>query len=126
MLPEEHFCPALARIREKLYDIQKSRYQRVSGPERVVKKGRTPIYIGIVALSLTLLLVVWSPWITKNYAINRVVVKLSGAETRYNYLGQDMAVKDIPKEVVWFPFGRYVYFPGEAGWFVSFYGAVSP
>ena len=50
---------------------------------------------------------------------------MGGSETRFNYLGQDMAVKDIPKKVVWFPFMRAVYFPGEAVWFVSFYGNVS-
>jgi hypothetical protein len=32
-----------------------------------------------------------------------------------------MAVKDIPKQVSWFPFGRYVTFLGEAGWFVNFF-----
>jgi hypothetical protein len=36
-----------------------------------------------------------------------------------------MAVKDIPKQVEWLPFGRFVVFPGEAGWFVSFYGSVN-
>jgi len=43
----------------------------------------------------------------------------------FNYLGQDMAVKDIPLEVGWFPFGRYVIFLGETGCFVSFYDNVS-
>jgi hypothetical protein len=31
-----------------------------------------------------------------------------------------MAAKGVPKVVIWFPFGRYVYLPSEAGWFVSF------
>jgi hypothetical protein len=53
-----------------------------------------------------------------------VVEILGGPETRFNYLGEDMAIKDIPKEVSWFPFGRYVTFPREAGWLVNFYGAV--
>jgi len=35
-----------------------------------------------------------------------------------------MAVKDIPKQVNRIPFGRYVIFPGEAGWFISFYGSI--
>ncbi len=67
----------------------------------------------------------WSPWITDDYAINRVVEILGGPKVRFNYLGEDMSVKDVPKEVGWLPFGRYVTFPGEAGWFVNFYGAVS-
>lgn len=79
----------------------------------------------LIAVAIVFLLA-WAPWISDDYAINKVIEKLGDAETRFNYLGQDMAVKDIPKEVGWFPFGRYVAFPGEAGWFVSFYGAVSP
>ena len=89
---------------------------------RINKRGRTII----LAIVLILLLLVWAPWITDDYAINKVVEKLGGPDTRFNYLGQDMAVKDIPIEVGWFPFGRYVTFPGEAGWFVSFYGKISP
>lgn len=73
---------------------------------------------------VTLLLFAWAPWITDEYAINRVVERLGGPDARFVYLGQDMAVKDIPKKVSWFPFCRFVGFPGEAGWFVSFYGAI--
>lgn len=86
---------------------------------------RTKIKI-IILIAITLFLLVWAPWITDDYAIDRVVEELGGLETRFNYVGQDLAVKDIPKEVSWFPFGRYVIFPGEAGWFVSFYGSVTP
>jgi len=89
---------------------------------RIKKRGKTII----LTIVLILLLLVWAPWITKDYAINKVVEKLGGPDTRFNHLGQDVAVKDIPIEVGWFPFGRYVTFPGEAGWFVSFYGNVSP
>ena len=88
---------------------------------RIKKRGKTII----LAIGL-LLLLVWAPWITDDYAINKVVEKLGGPDTRFNYLGQDMAVKDIPIEVGWFPFGRYVTFPSEAGWFVSFIGKISP
>ncbi len=79
----------------------------------------------LVAVGLALLLLVWAPWITDDYAIGMVVEELGGPYVRFNYLGEKMAVKDIPKQVGWFPFGRYVTFPGEAGWFVNFYGAVS-
>jgi hypothetical protein len=88
---------------------------------RIKKRGKT-----ILTIVLILLLLVWAPWITDDYAVNKVVEKLGGPETRFNYLGQDMAVKDIPIKVGWFLFGRYVTFPGEAGWFVSFYGKISP
>jgi len=83
------------------------------------------IAIIITAISI-LFILFWAPWITDKYAINKVVEKLGGPDTRFNYLGQDMAVKDIPNAVSWFPFGRFVYFPSEAGWFVSVYGNVSP
>ncbi len=87
-------------------------------------KIQNKIVILIAAAVLSLLF--WAPWITDDYAINKVVEKLGGPDVSFNYLGQNMAVKDIPKEVGWFPFGRYVTFPSEAGWFVSFYGNVSP
>jgi hypothetical protein len=77
----------------------------------------------VIAVIITALLA-WAPWITNNYAINKVVEKLGGPEARFNYFVQDMAVKDIPKQVSWLPFCKYVVFPGEAGWFVSFYGSV--
>jgi len=86
-----------------------------------MKKG---VKTTILTIVLILLLIVWAPWITNDYAINKVVEKLGGPDTRFNYLGQDMAVKDIPKVVSWFPFVRAVYFPGEAVWFVSFYGEI--
>jgi len=79
----------------------------------------------LAAVSLAFLVLLWAPWITDDYAINRVVEKLGGPETRFDYLGEDMAVKDIPKQVSWVPFGRFLTFPGEAGWTVSFFGNVS-
>jgi len=84
-----------------------------------MKKGVKTIILTII---LILLLLVWAPWITNDYAINKVVEKLGGPDARFNYLGQDMAIRDIPIEVGWLPFCRFVTFPGEAGWFVSFYG----
>ncbi len=85
---------------------------------------RTTIKAIVVALIIAAF-IVWAPWITNDFAVNKVVERLGGSETRFNYLNQDMAVKDIPKQVSWVPFGRYVVFPGEAGWFVSFYGGVN-
>jgi hypothetical protein len=79
----------------------------------------------VVLAVVVVFLLVWAPWVTDDYAIGRVVEKLGGSETRFSYLGQDMAIKDVPKEVSWLPFGRFVTFPGEAGWFVSFYGSIS-
>ena len=79
----------------------------------------------IVVAFIVAALLAWAPWITDDFAVNKVVERLGGSETRFNYLNQDMAVKDVPKQVIWVPFGRYVVFPGEAGWFVGFYGSVN-
>ena len=82
---------------------------------------KTTSKIVIIAVVAVVVLLVWAPWITNDYAVNKVAEKLGGPDAHFNYLHQDMAVKDIPKQVDWFPFGRFVTFPGEAGWFVSFY-----
>jgi len=87
---------------------------------------RTTIKAIVVVAVLVTALLVWAPWITNDFAVNKVIEKIGGSDARFYYLNQDMAVKDIPKQVNWFPFGRYVVFPGEAGWFVSFYGNVFP
>jgi hypothetical protein len=79
----------------------------------------------LAAASLVFLLFLWAPWITDDYAINMVVEKLGGPEARFNYLGEDLAVKEVPRQVGWYPFGMYVTFPGEAGWTVNFYGGIS-
>lgn len=81
--------------------------------------------IAVVLAIFVVLLPAWAPWITDDFAVSKVVEKLGGPEARFNYLGHDMAVKDIPKEVHRLPFGRYVTFPGEAGWFVTFWGSVT-
>jgi len=86
-------------------------------------KSKTKIAIALAVF--VVFLSAWAPWITDNYAVSKVVEKLGGPEARFNYLGQDMAVKDIPKEVHWSPFGRYVTFPGEAGWSVTFWGSIT-
>ncbi len=87
---------------------------------------RTKLIIIAFAIAVAVTLIfAWAPWVTDDYVIDKVVEKLGGPDTRFNYLNQDLAVKDIPKEVGWLPFGRYVTFPGEAGWYVSFSGSVS-
>jgi hypothetical protein len=67
-----------------------------------------------MAISALVLVVMWAPWITDEYAINQVVDMLGGPDARFEYLGENMAVKDVPKSVVWMPFARAVYFPSEA------------
>ena len=88
---------------------------------RIRKRGKI-----ISILVGALFLLVWAPWITDDYAIDKVVERLGGPDTRFDYLGEELAVRDVPKSVSWAPFGRYVTFPSEAVWFVSFYGRVKP
>jgi len=85
-------------------------------------KKSTIIIITICVLILIIL--AWSPWITKDNALNKVVNKLGGMDATFNYLGQSTQIKDIPKYVLWFPFVKGVYFENEAVWFVTFYGSV--
>jgi hypothetical protein len=86
-------------------------------------KTLTKVVLAVAVVVVFLL--VWAPWVTDDYAIGRVVENLGGPDARFDYLGQDIAIKDVPKEVGWLPFGKFVTFPGEAGWFVSFYGSIS-
>ena len=83
---------------------------------------KTKIVIGIVFVIA--LLLAWAPWISNEYAISKVTEKIGGSDATFFYLDKNIPVKDIPKEVIWFPFVRYVVFPSEAGWFVTFYGSV--
>ena len=88
-------------------------------------KNQRPFAIVAATAFAVLVVLAWAPWITNDYAVGKVVGKLGGPNIRFNYLGQDLAIEEIPKEVSWLPFGRYVVFPGEGGWYVSFYGSVS-
>jgi len=88
-------------------------------------KNRRPFVIVAVTAFAVLVVFAWAPWVTNDYVVGKVIEKLGGPDIRFDYLGQDLAIKDILKEVSWLPFGRYVVFPGEAGWYVSFYGRVS-
>ena len=78
----------------------------------------------IVIAAIPFFLLMWSPWITYDYAIEKVVEHLGGNDTVFNYLGEPMSVGDVPKSVVWYPFVKAVYFPSEAIWFVGFHGGV--
>lgn len=77
-----------------------------------------------IVAAVPFLLLMWSPWISDDYAVEKVVAHLGGNDARFNYLGEEMSVKDVPKTVVWYPFVKAVYFPSEAVWFVGFYGEI--
>ncbi|XOB42599.1 MAG: hypothetical protein ACKKMP_00900 [Candidatus Nealsonbacteria bacterium] len=87
-------------------------------------KKNTKIIISIA--SLIILLLAWAPWFTKENAYNKVIERLGGPDAQFGYLGESMAVKDIPYKVSRLPFIAFVSFPGEAMWIVLFYGGVIP
>lgn len=78
----------------------------------------------ILLVILIILVLAWAPWVTDNYAIDKVTKKLGGPDAKFNYLGESKSTKDIPKSIKWFPFGKLVYFPSEAVWFITFYGDI--
>ncbi len=76
----------------------------------------------ILILGLFVILA-WAPWITEDRA-NELVTSHLGGETPYNYLGETILVKNIPRSFVKLPFIALVYFPGEAVYIVTFFGWV--
>ena len=82
------------------------------------RRGLLIIIFGLLAIFA------WSPWLTDSYATTAVTEKLGGPDQEYFYLGETLLVSDIPKDVVRVPFGMLVYFPGEAVYFVTFWGWV--
>lgn len=80
----------------------------------------TLIIIGIIGLGI----IAWAPWISEDYAYELVMEHLGGSDVKYNYLGEMLPLKDIPKTFVKFPFVSLVYFPGEAMYVVTFFGFV--
>ena len=78
------------------------------------------LVIGFIVVSL----IAWAPWITEDYAYTRVMEHLGGSDASFNYLGETMPVKNVPKSFKKLPFIFLVYFPGEAMFIVTFYGGV--
>ena len=44
--------------------------------------------------SLILILLAWAPWISDDYAINKVTEKLNGPDARFNYLGEEKKISE--------------------------------
>ncbi|MHA1978855.1 MAG: hypothetical protein ACW98I_18275 [Candidatus Hodarchaeales archaeon] len=70
-----------------------------------------------------LVIIAWAPWITEERAFELVTNHLGG-DTPYDYLGETILVKNVPKSFVKLPFIVLVYFPGEAVYIVTFFGWV--
>jgi hypothetical protein len=82
------------------------------------RQGLIIIFIVIAAIFA------WSPWLTEEYATTAVVESLGGPDQEYNYLGDTIPLRDVPKTVVRVPFGVLVYFPSEAMFIVTFWGGI--
>jgi hypothetical protein len=89
---------------------------------KIIKKANLKV-IAVVFLAV-ILFSAWAPWLTEEYAIGRVTEILGGPDATFNYLGETMPVKDVPKNVVRVPFASLVYFPGEALFVVTLLGTV--
>jgi hypothetical protein len=86
---------------------------------------RNVFIISVLVIGLIIIgLIAWAPWITEEYAYARVVEHLGGPEVLFNYLGESMPLKNVPKSFKKLPFISLVYFPGEAMFMVTFYGGV--
>ena len=82
------------------------------------RKGLLAALIGLI------ILLAWAPWVTENYAFDRVEEYLGGPDKVFLYLGEEMSISDVPKTLVKLPFVSLVYFPGEAMFIVTFWGGV--
>jgi hypothetical protein len=73
-----------------------------------------------IVLAVVLILLMWAPWITDGYAIDKITQVLGGPDTQIcGYNGNCTTVKDAPKAVHWEPFGRWVECPisdPRTGW----------
>ena len=78
----------------------------------------------VLVVLLLVILTAWAPWLTDEFAISMVVEKLGGQDRKYDYLGEEMPLRDVPKSVIRIPFGALVYFPSEVVYIVTFFGLV--
>jgi hypothetical protein len=83
--------------------------------------SRQGFILTVIVISL---IFTWSPWLTEEYATVAVVDSLGGPNQEYNYLGEMIALRDVPKTVTRVPFGALVYFSSEAMFIVTFWGGV--
>ncbi len=84
--------------------------------------ARRKSYVIIIVTIIAIL--AWSPWLTEELAITVVLGFLGGPDQEYNYLGDMIPLRDVPKTVVRVPFGALVYFPSEAMFIVTIWGGV--
>lgn len=78
-------------------------------------KARTKVIL-VIGIFLILLLA-WAPWITNEYAINKV-------RSNPNFISQHQSgIQDFEINVFWLPFGKGVT-TYEGLWYVSFFGFV--
>lgn len=97
-------------------------------------KKRSKIILVITILVISLL--AWAPWITNDYAINKVLDYYTKNPPPTNEYGQAVSGKimdidevpgitrgDLAISGQWYPFGKFVVNP-EGGFFVFFWGGM--
>lgn len=78
---------------------------------------KTKTKIVLIIVILIILLLAWAPWITEEYAINKV-------RQDSNFISQHPnGIQDFEINVFWLPFGKGVT-TYEGLWYVSFFGVV--
>ncbi|MHA3963804.1 MAG: hypothetical protein AM325_009705 [Candidatus Thorarchaeota archaeon SMTZ1-45] len=87
---------------------------------KLVTRRRSFVIIIVAMIAI----LAWSPWLTDDYAITTVVEYLGGPDQEFNYLGDMIPLREVPKTVVRVPFGALVYFPSEAMFIVTFWGGI--
>lgn len=89
-----------------------------------MKRRKLAIFSGLIVVLVVVGFIAWAPWITEEIAYARVMEHLGGPDTLFNYTGETMPLKDVPKSFKKLPFVSLVYFLGEAMFMVTFYGGV--
>ncbi len=90
------------------------------GTIKFMKQRKVITFMIVVLIGVT----AWAPWITEDYARTAVVESLGGEDAQYFYLGENVTISEIPIRTVRVPFAILVYFPSEAMFIVTFWGAV--
>ena len=85
--------------------------------EKKCPKCNRPIVLIIMITILILSLIIWAPWITNEYALNKVKIN-------NNFIKQHPeGIKDSEIDIFWLPFGKAVT-TYEGLWYVPFFGFV--
>lgn len=90
----------------------------------MIRRSKILVSVLVLVCLVAVGLIGWAPWITGEYAYARVIEHLGGPNALFNYLGEPMPLRNVPKSFKKLPFVSLVYFPGETMFMVTFFGSV--